>query len=179
MIIHCSKKLAAKLSKEKLSKEQLNIQTEAETEASSLSNWNAQLFEIDKRECVLFTHDTTRYSIFIPGLGQSQYQNFEQCFKDMFMASLFELGIPDNQLIQVELALGKMILDSNTSPSVMGSMNNLKRMISQRSERVPDVMDLDIMATNQWLAEIPMKGKDIGDYVLPDDEMKALISALT
>ena len=175
MIIHCTRKLAAKLAKAKLP---IETETEAETETSPLGSWHAQLYEIDKKDCVLLTNDRTRYSMFIPGLSQYHFEHFDQCFKDMLMASLFEQGVSDNQLMRVELALGKMTLDSNTSPSVIGSMNNLKRMIDQRVAEVPNVMDLDIMEVNEWLTEIPMRGKDIGGYVYPEREMKTLISSL-
>lgn len=175
MIIHCTKKLAAKLSKLKM-----HIQTEAEVQAetSPLGSWHAQVYEIDNRDCILFTNDRTRYSMFMPGLSQSHFEHFDQSFKDIFMASLFKQSVSDSQLMQVELALGKMTLDSTTNRSVMGSLNNLRHMVDGRLERVSNVMELDIVELNKFLPIIPMSGKDIGGHIFPEDEMKKLIAAL-
>ncbi len=177
MIIHCTKKLAAKLSKSKM-----HIQTEAEIQAgaetSPLGSWHAQVYEIDSRDCVLFTNDRTRYSMFMPGLSQSHFEHFDQSFKDIFMASLYKQGVSDSQLMRVELVLGKMTLDSTTNRSVMGSLNNLRHMVDGRLERVSNVMELDIVEINKFLPIIPMSGKDIGGHIFPEEEMKKLIAAL-
>ena len=169
MILHCTKKLAPKL---------LAIQNEPQQETSPMGSWHANLYTYDRRQCVLFTHDETRYSIFIPGLVISQFKHFEECFKSMFLASLSIMGVPDNQLTRVELAMGKMILDTNTDRSVLGSMTNLKQMIQARVNDVPNVMDLNILEVNHWLTEIPMKSKAHPDYGWPQEDMKALIDRL-
>ena len=102
MIVHCTKKLAAKFP---------NVSPESQTETSLLGSWHANLYTFDRRQCVLFTHDETRYSLFLSGLVKPMFENMDECFKGMFLASLFTLGVPDNQLKRAELALGKMTFD--------------------------------------------------------------------
>lgn len=58
MIIHCTKKLAAKLPA---------VSLEPLMETSPLGSWHANLYTIDRRNCLLFCHDDTRYTVFLPG----------------------------------------------------------------------------------------------------------------
>ena len=170
MIIHCTKKLAAKFP---------NVQSEEQIETSPLGSWHANLYIFDRRQCVLFTHDETRYSLFIPGVVKPMFDDFDEFFKGMFLGSLSLLGVADNQLSRAELALGKMTFDSSTDRSVLGSMTNLKHMINAKVNDVPNVMDLDIMELNHWLTDIPMSTKSRPDYGgWPQRDMKALVANL-
>jgi len=55
MIIHCTHKLAAKLPG--VSSAQLG-------EASPLGSWHANLYVIDRHNCVMFCHDQTRHVLY-------------------------------------------------------------------------------------------------------------------
>jgi len=59
MIIHCTKKLAAKLSV---------VSNKPLMETSPLGSWHAHLYIIDRRNCILFCYDETRYTVLLPGL---------------------------------------------------------------------------------------------------------------
>ena len=155
-----------------------NVQSEPQIETSPLGSWHANLYTFDRRQCVLFTHDETRYTLFIPGLVKSHFENFDECFKGMFLASLSIIGVPDNQLTRAELAMGKMVLDNCTNRSVLGSMNNMKHMVHARVIEVANVMDLDILEVNYWLTDTPMSSKDRPDYGWPQRDMKALVATL-
>ncbi len=74
MIIHCSRKLAAKLA---------NFSPVPLKETSPLGSWHAHLFTIDRRQCVMFCHDATRYAPFLPGLRHEYFA---------------EMGSPENQM---------------------------------------------------------------------------------
>ena len=169
MIIHCTKKMAQKFP---------NVQSEILTETSPLGSWHANLYTFDRRQCILFTHDETRFSIFIPGVVKSMLDNFDEFFKGLFLGTLFTIGVPDNQLSRAELALGKMTFDTQTNRSVLGSMNNLKQMIHARVMSVDNVMDLDLIKLNYWLTGVPMRTSAKADYGWPQKDMKALVAAL-
>lgn len=169
MILHCTKKLATKLP---------NVQTQVLTETSPVGSWHANLYHFDRRQCVLFTHDVTRYTVFIPGLVKSHFNNFDECFKGIFLASLSMIGVPDNQLARAELAMGRMVFDTCTDRSVLGSMNNLKHMVQARVNHVANVMELDALKVTNWLTDTPMSSKIRPDYGWPQNDMKALIATL-
>jgi hypothetical protein len=169
MIIHCTKKLATRFP---------IVHSEALTETSPLGSWHANLYTFDRRQCLLFTHDETRYSLFFPGVIKPMFDNFDEVFKGLFLGSLFFLGVPDNQLSRVELAMGKMTFDVNTDRSVLSTMNNHKHMVHARVVEEENVMDMDILALNYWLSDMFVSTKTHPDYWVPNRKMKDFVASL-
>ena len=64
MILHCSQKLASKLSP---------VSPTRLEETSPLGSWHGHLFALDRRQCVMFCHDATRYVLFLPGLRKEHF----------------------------------------------------------------------------------------------------------
>ena len=134
MIIHCSQKLAAKLPA---------IGSTPLEETSPLGSWHAHLFTLDRRQCVMFCHDATRYVLFLPGLRKDHFTELgSQWFRPLYLATLAMLGCSDTQIKKVELALGSMRFDTATDRSVQGSLRVAK-------------LDLDSLAMSCWLNERP------------------------
>ena len=72
MIIHCTRKLAAKLP---------DVSAEALAETNALGSWHANLYLIDRRNCLMFCHDQTRFVLFVPGLKKQDFGNLDFCLK--------------------------------------------------------------------------------------------------
>lgn len=54
VLIHCTQKLLAEIPNNLIDL------------AASGDGWHANLLRIERRKCVLFTHDATLYSVFVP-----------------------------------------------------------------------------------------------------------------
>jgi len=118
MIIHCSQKLAAKLP---------DVSPTPLEETSPLGGWYAHLFTLDRRQCVMFCHDATRYVLFLPGLRKANFAELgSQWFRPLYLATLAMFCCPDAQIKKVELALGPMRFDTATDRSVQGSLRVAK-----------------------------------------------------
>ncbi len=82
MILHCTKKLYAKLP------EKVKV---AEQTASAIGiqaqwlNWHANLITIQRRQCVIAVHDATRFTLFIPCLTKKDFANLDWHLNDVFM----------------------------------------------------------------------------------------------
>ena len=63
MIFHCTKALASKLPE---------VSPKPLTDANPLGSWHAHLHVIDRRQCIMFCHDTTRFVLFESGLKKEQ-----------------------------------------------------------------------------------------------------------
>ena len=87
-ILRCTQKLLSEL---KL-KPSDSIQ-----QPSDLSGWHANLLRIDRRKCVLFTHDTTLYSFFVPGLKKPDFENIREVFGQNLFKSLMAENLPQKQ----------------------------------------------------------------------------------
>lgn len=168
MILHCSQKLAAKLP----TVSQLPLE-----ETSTLGSWHGHLFTMDRRQCVMFCHDATRYVLFVPGLHKADFAELGgKWFRPLYLATLAMLGCPDAQIKKVELALGPMRFDTVTDRSVQGSLRVAKLDLEAWLDQVPNVMDLDPLAVSRWLNGRPATAR--GKWIWPDRAMLEAVARL-
>jgi len=166
MIIHCTQKLAKKLP---------NVSETSLVETSPLGSWTANLYTIDRRQCVLFCHDETRYVLFQPGLRKAQFEELGLLHRQLFLDSLARQNVTDTQLKKIALALGPARFDRATDRSVLGSMNIVIFDMEVLLMRVPNVLELDaaaVLSLNHRPATI--KGK----WLWPDKAMMERIGSL-
>lgn len=168
MILHCSRKLAGRLA---------DVSASPLDEASPLGSWHGHLFTIDRRQCVMFCHDATRYALFLPGLRKAQFSVLgNPWFRELFTGSLAVLGCPDVQIRKAELALGPVRYDVATDRSVMGSIKVAQQDLWAWLEDVPNVLEADPQAAAHWLNHRPTYAR--GRLLWPDQAMRDLIGAL-
>lgn len=168
MILHCSQKLAARLAE---------VSSTSLEETSPLGSWHAHLFTLDRRQCVMFCHDATRYVLFAAGLRKEQFADLDQtCFRPLFLSTLAALGCSTAQLRKAELALGPMRVDTATDRSVQGSLRVAKSDAEAWVYQAPNVMDIDTLALSHRLNERPTMAR--GVLVWPDRAMRQLLEAL-
>jgi len=165
MILHCSQKLAAKLP---------GVSPTPLDETSPLGSWHGHLFTLDRRQCVMFCHDATRYVLFLPGLRKEHFAELgSKWFRPLYLATLAMFGCPDTQIKKVELALGPMRFDMATDRSVQGSLRVAKLDLEAWLYRVPNVMDLDPIAISCKLSDRPATIR--GKWIWPQ---KAMLEAV-
>ena len=168
MLVHCSRRLAAKL---------LKVSAEPLRETSPLGSWHGHLFTIDHRQCVMFCHDATRYVLFLPGLRKEQFAELGQrWFRSLYLATLAAIGCTDTQLKKVEFALGPVRFDTATDRSVQGSLRVAKLDLEASLYRVPNVMELDPLVVSCELNERPATVH--GKLVWPEKAMLEAVAAL-
>jgi hypothetical protein len=167
MLMHCTKKLAAKLPE---------VDHEPQAETSPLGSWHANLYRIDRRHVVMFCHDETRYTLYLPGLRKPEFVELGRWFKEIFTASLAYMGVPDSQVRRAEMALGPIAFDIRTDRSVLGSLNQMRFMLDGRVEEVEDVMLLNPLSVNRWLCHYPVsRGKA---FWMADEAMLERVASL-
>lgn len=164
MIIHCTQKLAAKLPE---------VSATPLTETSPLGSWHAHLYTIDRRQCVLFCHDTTRYMLFAARLRKEQFADLGRLHRELFLATLAAQGVTTGVLKRVELALGPSRFDVATDRSVLGSMNIATRDLDCLKVEVENVLALDPMETARWLNDRPVTIR--GKWSFPAEAMLEMI----
>jgi len=169
MIIHCTRKLAAKLP---------TVAAEPLTETSPLGSWHANLYSIDRRNCLLFCHDQTRYTMFLPGVRKAQFAELGRWFRELFTASLAYMGMADHQVRRAELALGPVGFDTSTDRSVLGSLNQMRIMLDGRVQGVENVMVLNPLSVTRWLCHYPVNITGVKGFWMADRAMMDLVAGL-
>jgi len=151
MLLHCTQKLAAKLPE---------VSATPLVETSPLGSWHAHLYNYDRRQCVLFCHDESRYCLFLPGLVKVDFAQLGRLHRELFLATLVVQNVPEALISRVALALGPLQCERNTDRSVLGSLRTADIDLSWLIHDV-HVLDCDPVAVALQLNDRPtsVKGK--------------------
>jgi hypothetical protein len=114
-------------------------------------SWHANLLRIDRRKCVLFTHDTTLYSVFVPGLRKPDFAQLDQVFGlRLFKALLWE-GFPQPLIERMLDACRAVRFTRSNNRSVLGSMNDLRFQIEVGVAHAGGLGQVDLADLHQRL----------------------------
>lgn len=177
--IHSTKKLLAKLP--------LNAQghlpdddADHIDETSPLSGWHATLFTLQRRNCILFVHDQTRFPVFIKALLKPDFANLTWHFEDALMNTLLKLGASNTQMETAAKALHPLQIDTACDRSVQGTMTQMAGEIEHIIWNADVALD-DVSANGVGvrMADRPTKIKGTKDHIWPEKEMFTLLDSMT
>lgn len=174
--IHATKKLYAKLPALTSALDSADAASRLHDD-NPLSGWHANLLILQRRNCLLLVHDTTRFPLFIKGLLKSDFANFDQLFADALMNTLLKLGASQSQLDTAAALLAPCRFDTACDRSVQGTMNIMARdfehMLWYDNAKLDEISSYSVAA---WLADRPCTVKGHKDGVWPDRAMLTLLS---
>lgn len=124
----------------------------------------------------MFCHDSTRFTLFQTGLKKEQFNNLGQLHKDLFKFALISLGVPDNRIKRVELALGPATFDTATDRSVLGTLNQSRSDFGYFIGDYNNILEVDSVIAARWLNNRPMGVR--GKMLWPDKGMLELVGKL-
>lgn len=182
--IHCTKKLLAKLSVDEQGyfalspKRDFLSQKESQT-PSPLSGWHANLLTMQRRNCVLLVHDTTRFPLFLPALTKPDLARLDDWFGDALMNTLLKCGANEQQMERAWSAVERLQIDTQCERSVQGTLNqagqDTEHSLNYHGVNVAEITGYQVGA---WLADRPCTVKGRRDCVWPGKEFLALIDSL-
>jgi len=167
VIIHCTRKLAARLPE---------VSAAPLPEASPLGSWHANLVPIQRRQCLLFCHDESRYCLFLPGLRAPMLADLARRHRELFLATLALEGVDEARRGRVDLALGPMRFDGATSRSVLGSMLTTRSHLDAMRLREDGMLERDPALVSRDLNSRPCTA--LGRWHVPRDRMLEKLAAL-
>jgi hypothetical protein len=171
MLLHCTKRLATKFPHDHFR----NAATaDSQVEHTPLDEWHGHLLLLDRRQCVLFCHDRTRYVLFLPGLRAAQFADFGRWHRELFLATLALQGMPSSHLASLELLFGPLRIDCRTDRSVLGSLRVAADDLRYGSlPRVSNILELDPLVISHELNQRPCRvGKA---WIWPAEAMRKLV----
>tara|TARA_R110001592_G_scaffold336934_1_gene622691 strand:- start:247 stop:879 length:633 start_codon:yes stop_codon:yes gene_type:complete len=143
---------------------------------SLLSGWHANLITLQRRNCILFVHDTTRFPVFIPCLTKPDFAALDWLFQDAFMNTMLKIGADDAMMNRAADLLQPLCFDSDCNRSVQGTMNqmagDIENSINFHDVNMQDVSPYRISA---WLADRPCNIKGQKDCAWPIRAMSELL----
>lgn len=152
MILHCTAKLATKLP---------GVSGMPLEEISPLGGWHGHLVTLERRQCVFFVDDATRYTLFLPGLRKEHFAQIGRLHRELFLAVLEAQGIAAGRIARAGLALGPLRCDRVTDRSVLGSLRVTVQDLDFTLYRWGGVMQADPVAVSAWLNDRPTQARGI------------------
>ncbi len=126
----------------------------------TLGPWHANLLRIQRRKCVLFTNDSTLYSLFVPGLRKADFEQLPQVFgQSLFRA----LRLEDFSQQQIEVVLDEiedLHFAKTNSRSVLGSMNDLAHQLTWIIDSMGGLDECSVDEVNHEINREPMSAID-------------------
>jgi len=176
LILHCTKKLYAKLPEKVRAASQ--PATAIGIQAQWL-NWHANLITIQRRQCVIAVHDTTRFALLIPCLTKKDFANLDWHFNDVFINTLLKSDIPFELVDVAAHCYQPLNFDAVCDRSVQGTMNQMAQeaefSLQYKNESITDISPYRFSA---WLSNRPCTVKGQKDCVWPDKAMTDLLAKL-
>ena len=138
--------------------------------SASGGGWHANLLRIERRKCVLFTHDATLYSVFVPVLKKPEFERLDEIFGQRLFKALLWDEFPQVQIERMLEACRSIRFASSNNRSVLGSMNDIRFQIEVHVAYDGGLAYVDLAALHHKLNRIPFGA--IG-YQYPVEELHA------
>lgn len=150
-----------------------------EMESNPLSGWHANLRVMQRRQCVIFVHNETRFPVFVPCLTKPNFSRLEYFFIDAFMNTLMKCGASMEHMDAAQYLLERFKIDSNYSRSVQGTMNQMCAEIETYLwyDNV-NIMELSGYSMGVHLANTPCSVNNQKKYIVPKRAMLELLGGL-
>ncbi|MGH8510345.1 MAG: DUF6933 domain-containing protein [Gammaproteobacteria bacterium] len=143
LLIHCTQKLLAEIPDRFIDP------------SASGASWHANLLRFERRKCVLFTHDETLYSVFVPGLRKPEFEQLDHIFgRRLFKALLWD-AFSQTQIERMLEACREIHFTRSSNRSVLGSMNDMRFQIGANVEQDGGLTSVDLARLHHALNRIP------------------------
>lgn len=144
-----------------------------------LSGWHGHLVTLQRRNCVLMAHDSTRFPLVLPALTKPDFAELNDRFVDTFMNTLLKCGANEVHLETADKYLRPLQVDSDCSRSVQGTLNRMKDEFEHQLyyDRL-NITDMTGYNAGAWLADTPRSVKGQKTVLWPKDAMLTLLERL-
>lgn len=122
-----------------------------------LGCWHANLITIDRRKCVLFTNDPTRYSFLVPCLRKPDLQRLDHVFRQNFFRCLVNEGIAQEDFEKALEEIQEIGFTRTSNRSILGTMNEIVKFIEWTVQDECGLLNTDISKLNMDINRIPTK----------------------
>lgn len=177
MNVHATKKLLSKLPLNENSRLS-NHPPVAANDVPGLGDWHANLVLIQRRQCVVFVHDATRFTVFIPCLDKADLARLDWHFEDVFVNTLLKSDLAPELLDATTRLLTPLRFDNTCSRSVQSTMTqrvlDLEYSLEYQGEQITNVLPY---STSLRLSDTPSTMKGVKGHIWPVSAMHKLIES--
>ena len=143
---------------------------------SEAGSWHANLLRIDRRKCVLFTHDMTLFSVFVAGLKRPDFDRIDQVFGQALFKTMLLFDFEQAEIERMLDWSRHNTYSKTNSRSVLGSMNDMAFHIEHHIAADGGLDYADLADLHRRINRIPFKAID---FVYPVEGLKTLLGGIT
>ena len=172
-IIYCTKKFETVVGKSRIVKSD---------KFSPLGNWNANVFMVSKKNCVIVMNDVSYYSVILIDFKKSDLLNFHEVFAERFFKQLKndEISFPSEFTDKIKKELQPVFLTTNNNRKVLGAIQDatldMNRYITEDYSDNIDFIDVDELNSNVNEKILSVLGKKKRGYGYPNDATQDLLN---
>ena len=172
-IIYCTKKFETVVGKSRIVKSD---------KFSPLGNWNANVFMVSKKNCVIVMNDVSYYSVILIDFKKSDLMNFHEVFAERFFKQLEndEISFPSEFTDKIKKELQPVFLTTNNNRKVLGAIQDatldMNRYITEDYSDNIDYIDVDELNSNVNEKILSVLGKKKRGYGYPNDATQDLLN---
>ena len=123
-----------------------------------LSDWNAHLFFVDKRKCIVFVNILTYYSVFIADIVKKDFKNIDEIFVKRLKEQLLQDRVLDDFKNAILLTDGAKIsfIKTNNNKKAIGRINDFVDMFKVHcSVKYGHLNEMDVVYENGLINRTP------------------------
>ena len=121
------------------------------SEESGADEWYVNLFRLDRRKCLLFTHVGTLFSFVVEGVSRKAIQGLPELFRKELSKALFYEEFSSGQIEEFMRRAQKIEIAKTASRSVLASMNQILLEFPYIMARFAHLGDERLVAVNREL----------------------------
>ncbi|MBI9099425.1 MAG: hypothetical protein JEY91_13155 [Spirochaetaceae bacterium] len=145
---------------------------------SAINMWHASLKYINRKKCILFMNDLTRYSIFLYGVKKKDLKFIDNIFLDSLIDTMRSDNIPHESIMKLVDNIESFNIIKTNNRSITGSINDHYRCLPAYLDltyvdRMAKEGILNLRKINHQLNRIPLMCSQKGFYAV--DKMKELL----
>jgi hypothetical protein len=153
-----------------------------EAEGHDVSDWNAALFYLLKKKCILFTHRDTKYNVIVTDIKTSDNNQINSLFSDAFRDQLAADGILIDSY-NLDWSIDAMnFLPTDNNRSMTGFQNQRFRELDYWKYEHADFLAFPTTKITSAMNRSPFrigKGFSPNVYRFPAEEMASFIQKLS
>ena len=140
-----------------------------------LGKWNATVFFVSRKKCLLLTNSITRYSVFIAGIRKSDFKNLSEIFINTLIEQLKRDNIPSEGL-DIRKLIGQVTLHkTDNNRPIIGTQKYIIENIDDWKYEFGAFENWDFRDINRRVNGVPYK--QLG-WLFPREKMKILFGEI-
>lgn len=142
---------------------------------NALGKWNATVFFVSRKKCLLITNSITRYSVFIAGVRKADFENLTEIFINTLIEQLKADNIPSKGL-DIRRLIGEITLrPTDNDRRILGTQKYIIENIDDWKYEFGAFENWNFRDINKRVNGIPYK--QLG-WLFPCEKMKIVLDKI-